>query len=44
MFDQLSPQAVNVLKTLHDKDIAQAALSLADEIVIVISQLKWRRE
>lgn len=47
VLDQLLPLAVNVLsasKSLHYKDIAQAALGLVDEIVIVISQLKWRKK
>jgi len=46
VIDQLFPLAVNVLsasKTLHYKDIAQAALGLVDEIVIVISQIKWKK-
>ena len=44
--DQLFPLALNVLsasKTLHYKDIANAALGLVDEIVIVISQIKWKK-
>ena len=47
VIDQLFPLAVNVLsasKTLHYKDIAQAALGLVDEIVIVISQIKWKKK
>ncbi|MNK75998.1 hypothetical protein D3C87_955550 [compost metagenome] len=47
VLDQLFPLAVNVLsasKTLHYKDIAQGALGLVDEIVIVISQLKWKKK
>lgn len=47
ILDQLFPLAVNVVsasKTLHYKDIAQAALGLVDEIVIVISQIKWRKK
>ena len=47
VLDQLFPLAVNVLsasKTLHYKDIAQAALGLVDEIVIVVSQLKWKKK
>lgn len=46
VLDQLFPLAVNVLsasKTLHYKDIANAALGLVDEIVIVISQIKWKK-
>lgn len=46
ILDQLFPVAVNVLsasKTMHYKDIAVAALGLVDEIVIVISQLKWKK-
>lgn len=47
VLDQLFPLAVSVLsasKTLHYKDIAQAALGLVDEIVIVISQIKWKKK
>lgn len=47
ILDQLFPLAVNVVsasKTLHYKDIAQAALGLVDEIVIVISQIKWKKK
>lgn len=46
ILDQLFPLAVNVLstsKTLQYKDIAAAALNMVDEIVIVISQLSWRK-
>ncbi len=47
VLDQVFPLAVSVLsasKTLHYKDIAEAALGLVDEIVIVISQLKWKKK
>lgn len=47
ILDQLFPLAVNVVsasKTLHYKDIASAALGLVDEIVIVLSQLKWGKK
>ncbi len=47
VLDQLFPLAVNVLsasKTLHYKDIAEAALGLVDEIVIVISQINWKKK
>jgi predicted small lipoprotein YifL len=47
VLDQVFPLAVSVLsasKTLHYKDIAEAALGLVDEIVIVISQIKWKKK
>jgi len=46
VLDQLFPLAVSVLSasnSLHYKDIAQAALGMVDEIVIVISQIKWKK-
>ena len=46
IIDRLFPLAVTVLsasKTLYYKDIAQAALGMVDEIVIVISQIKWKK-
>ncbi len=47
ILNQLFPLAVNILaasKTLHYKDIAAAALNMVDEIVLVLTQIRWHRE
>ncbi|HEY9857538.1 MAG TPA: hypothetical protein V6D05_17470 [Stenomitos sp.] len=47
LLNDLLPLAVNILaasKTLAYKDIAQAALNMVDDIVIVLSNLHWPRK
>lgn len=47
ILNQLFPLAVGILaasKSLHYKDIAQAALNMVDEIVMVLTNIRWHRE
>jgi len=47
ILNDLLPLAVNILaasKSLHYKDIAQAALDMVDDIVIVLSNIHWPRK